>query len=125
MRFYNQQRPFYCRLDLHARTMYLCILDQAGNNVLHKNIKARPASLLHAVRPFREGLVIGCECMFAQLDRCLVRRAGQRFDRRAADGNHKRKSFLASHTPESTKPIPTEPGDKKVKPSRTNRGTRT
>ena len=64
MRFYNQQHPFYCGIDLHARTMYLCILDQAGNIVLHKNIKSQPASLLRAIGPYREGLVIGCECMF-------------------------------------------------------------
>jgi transposase len=65
MRFYNEQRSFYCGIDLHARTMYLCILDQAGHIVLHKNVKTQPASLLHAVQPYREGLVVGCECMFA------------------------------------------------------------
>ena len=65
MRFYNEQRSFYCGVDLHARTMYLCILDREGNIVLHKNIKTQPAALLRAVEPFREGLVIGCECMFA------------------------------------------------------------
>ncbi len=27
MRFYNQQHRFYCGVDLHARTMSLCILD--------------------------------------------------------------------------------------------------
>ena len=30
MRFYNQQHQFYCGVDLHARTMYLCVLDAAG-----------------------------------------------------------------------------------------------
>jgi hypothetical protein len=25
MRFYNQQHRFYCGVDLHARTMYLCV----------------------------------------------------------------------------------------------------
>src|SRR5215475_12843913 len=30
MRFYTTQHPFYCGIDLHARTMYLCILDQGG-----------------------------------------------------------------------------------------------
>ena len=30
MRFYTTQHPFYCGIDLHARTMYVCILDQAG-----------------------------------------------------------------------------------------------
>jgi|GEM_PF-6066912 len=26
MRFYKQSHRFYCGVDLHARTMYLCIL---------------------------------------------------------------------------------------------------
>ena len=25
MRFYTPQHPLYCGIDLHARTMYLCI----------------------------------------------------------------------------------------------------
>ena len=36
MRFYTRQHPFYCGIDLHARTMYLCILNQAGEIVLHR-----------------------------------------------------------------------------------------
>ena len=64
MRFYNEQRQFYCGVDLHARTMYLCIVDREGNIVLHRDIKARPAPLLRTIQPYREGLVIGCECMF-------------------------------------------------------------
>ena len=64
MRFYNEQRQFYCGVDLHARTMYLCIVDREGNTVLHRNINARPAPLLRTIQPYREGLVIGCECMF-------------------------------------------------------------
>ena len=39
MRFYTQQHSFYCGIDLHARTMYLCILNQAGAVVLHRNMK--------------------------------------------------------------------------------------
>jgi hypothetical protein len=30
MRFYQGQHRSYCGIDLHARSMYLCILDQAG-----------------------------------------------------------------------------------------------
>jgi hypothetical protein len=29
MRFDNPQHPFYCGIDLHARAMYVCILNQA------------------------------------------------------------------------------------------------
>jgi hypothetical protein len=34
MRFYTKQHKFYSRIDLHARSMYLCILDQKGKTVL-------------------------------------------------------------------------------------------
>lgn len=39
MRFYTKQHKFYCGIDLHARTMYLCILDQEGKILLHRDIK--------------------------------------------------------------------------------------
>ena len=51
MRFYTQQHPFYCGIDLHARTMYLCILDQAGETLLHRNMTATPEALLTASPP--------------------------------------------------------------------------
>jgi len=65
MRFYNQQHRFYCGVDLHARTLSLCILDSAGVIVLHQTLPASPDAFLRAVAPFREGLAVACECMFA------------------------------------------------------------
>jgi transposase len=65
MRFYNQQHRFYCGVDLHARTLSLHILDATGATVLAKTIAAGPKAFLQAVAPFREGLVVACECMFA------------------------------------------------------------
>jgi transposase len=65
MRFYTQQHRFYCGIDLHARTMHLCILDHAGQVVFDRNLACRPETLLRAIEPFRDGLVIGAECMFA------------------------------------------------------------
>jgi hypothetical protein len=50
MRFYNQAHAFYCGVDLHARTMYLCILDQAGRIDLHQEVAAEPAAFLHGGR---------------------------------------------------------------------------
>jgi len=41
MRFYNQPHRFYCGIDLHARSMCLCILDHAGAILLHQNLPAR------------------------------------------------------------------------------------
>ena len=65
MRFYLQRHRFYCGIDLHAKKMFLCILDEQGAVVLHRNMPADPDSLRRALQPFREGLVIGVECMFS------------------------------------------------------------
>jgi transposase len=51
MRFYTQQHPFYCSIDLHARTLYVCILSQDGAVVLHRNMPAAPAPFLQAIAP--------------------------------------------------------------------------
>ena len=64
MRFYTEQHRFYCGVDLHARTMYLCILDQAGQVVFDKNLAANPDAFLAAIAPFRDDLVVAVECLF-------------------------------------------------------------
>lgn len=64
MRFYTKQHPFYCGIDLHARTMYICILDQAGETLVHRNMTATPEALLKAIAPYREQIVLAAECMF-------------------------------------------------------------
>ena len=64
MRFYTNQHKYYCGIDLHSTQMYLCILDQEGKIVLHKNIKTDPDDFLNAIRKFRDDLVVGVECMF-------------------------------------------------------------
>ena len=33
MRFYNQQHQFYAGIDLHARTLHVCILDEGPTHV--------------------------------------------------------------------------------------------
>ena len=38
MRFYQTQRRFYCGIDLHANQMLVCVLDDAGEIVLHRNL---------------------------------------------------------------------------------------
>ncbi|HWO72078.1 MAG TPA: IS110 family transposase [Dehalococcoidia bacterium] len=65
MRFYQQPHAFYCGLDLHARTISLHILDADGRTAVAKTIAATPSAVLDALAPYRDGLVVGCECMFA------------------------------------------------------------
>ena len=64
MKVYNKQHAYYCGIDLHARKMYICILDKDGKTVYHKNRICCPEQFLNAVAPFREDLVVGVECIF-------------------------------------------------------------
>lgn len=64
MNVYCKQHAYYCGIDLHARTMYVCILDKHGEKVYHKNIPCNPERFLQAIVPFRNDLVVGVECVF-------------------------------------------------------------
>ena len=64
MRFYTAQHTHYCGIDLHARTMYLCILDQSGQILLHRSIRCEPSLFLRTIEPYRQGLVVAVECIF-------------------------------------------------------------
>ncbi len=64
MRFYNQQHQYYCGIDLHVKTMYVCILDATGQVLVHRNVPSSPAALLETVAPYRDDLVVAAECMF-------------------------------------------------------------
>jgi transposase len=65
MRFYTAKHRHVCGIDLHARSLYLCVVDQESEQpLLHKNVRAEPAAVLAAIAPFREDLVVGCEATF-------------------------------------------------------------
>ena len=64
MRFYTTQHPFYCGIDLHARTMDVCLLDQGGEVLVHRNMHTDPAAFLKALAPYRQGLVVAVACLF-------------------------------------------------------------
>src|SRR6516164_1596708 len=65
MRFYDRQHRFYCGVDLHARTLALCVLDAQGQVVARLTVAASPQAVRDALAPFREDVAVACECMFA------------------------------------------------------------
>ena len=64
MNFYTQQHRRYCGIDLHARSMYVCILDAAGTIVVHKDLGAESESFLRVIAPYRDDLAVAVECIF-------------------------------------------------------------
>ena len=65
MRFYTKQHLFYCGVDLHTRSMYICVLDQSGQILLHRNLPAGPKRFLDAIAAFLQDIVVCAECMFS------------------------------------------------------------
>jgi len=64
MRFYTKAHKHYCGIDLHARSMYVCIVDKDGAVLLHRDLPCDPMRFLAVIHPYREDLVVGVECIF-------------------------------------------------------------
>lgn len=64
MRFYTQQHQHYAGVDLHARSMYVCVLDAQGQTRIHQKVPTQPEAFLRLIEPCREDLVVACECLF-------------------------------------------------------------
>jgi transposase len=65
MKYYTSTTQFNCGIDLHARQMYVCLMDRDGQKRVHTNIKNNDfAYFLKLVAPYRHDLTVCCECMF-------------------------------------------------------------
>ncbi|MBT5825462.1 MAG: IS110 family transposase [Gammaproteobacteria bacterium] len=63
MNFYNNTHPYYCGIDLHARLLYVCIIDNDGTTLVHKEISADKGKLFTILEPYIGNIVVGVECM--------------------------------------------------------------
>ena len=64
MRFYKNQHQFYIGIDLHARTMYVCVINNIGETVFHKNMECSRDNLELVTNTFGKDIVVGVECIF-------------------------------------------------------------
>lgn len=44
--------------------MYVCITDETGTILVHKNLRTNPDDFTRAIEPFREDLAVAVECVF-------------------------------------------------------------
>jgi transposase len=61
MRLYQPKTELYCGIDLHSRTMYVCIIDKNGTIVVHRNMRTDVEAFLRLVAPYRHSLVVAVE----------------------------------------------------------------
>ena len=65
MKYYTSTTQFNCGIDLHARQMYVCLMDRDGKKLVHTNIKNNDFDFfLKLIEPYKHDLTVCCECMF-------------------------------------------------------------
>ncbi len=65
MNFYNQQKSFYCGVDLHARNIYICIIDKKRNILVHRQLSNQDTDIfLKILKPYKRDIVVACESCF-------------------------------------------------------------
>jgi transposase len=64
VRFYNGPHRHWCGIDLHAKTMYVCILDRDGQVLVHRSLPSSSEAFLAEIAPYRDDLVVAVECIF-------------------------------------------------------------
>ena len=50
---------------MHARTMHVCVVDADGVTREHVNLPCDAGRFLMLIGPYREQVVVSCECLFA------------------------------------------------------------
>lgn len=65
MKYYTSTTEYNCGIDLHARQMYVCVMDRQGKKLVHTNVKNNDFEyFLKLVAPYKHSLTVCCECMF-------------------------------------------------------------
>lgn len=56
---------YYCGADLHARTTYVCVMDNDGQILLRRNLPNNFEKFKQIVTPFLPDLAVGAESTFS------------------------------------------------------------
>ena len=87
MNFYTQQHKHYCGIDLHARAMYVCILDQHGTKLVHKNLPTTPEAFWRKEFTSQPSATAALALQLAELPTLLARAARSSLMRRRRSGS--------------------------------------
>lgn len=61
MEFVKTDHEFYCGIDLHAKSMYVCIQNKSGDVLFHRNLKNDFPLLLQTLQPYQKDIAVGVE----------------------------------------------------------------
>ncbi|MBD3393423.1 MAG: transposase, partial [Chitinivibrionales bacterium] len=64
MQLLSVKAKYYCGIDLHARSMYLCVTTKAGTIKYHQELTNDATQFLAMVKPFLPSIVVGVESTY-------------------------------------------------------------
>ena len=65
MNYYKSTTEYNCGIDLHARQMYVCVMNKEGDKLLHVNIKGNDFDyFLKRIEPYKHDMTVVCESTF-------------------------------------------------------------
>jgi hypothetical protein len=63
MRFSTKVHEAYGGIDLHARSMEVCLVNRDSEMMLHRKMSTTPEVFRKAIAPSRQDLVVAVECL--------------------------------------------------------------
>ena len=61
MRFAKVDAQYYCGIDLHSRSMYVCVMDKQGEIVFHRNMPNNFEIFKKYIHPYQPDMAVGVE----------------------------------------------------------------
>lgn len=61
MNFHQIDTDYCCGIDLHSKSMYVCIMNKEGKIHLHRNMRNDFEIFKRSIKPFSHSLSVGCE----------------------------------------------------------------
>ena len=62
--FITVKTKYVCGIDLHARTMSVCVFDKNGKILFKKSIKCDIGLLMSVLKPYLKSVTVGVESTF-------------------------------------------------------------
>jgi transposase len=64
MEFQKFSQKYFCGVDLHSSSMYICIMDRQGDILVHRDMPNAPQKFLAIIKPYQSDLAVGVESTF-------------------------------------------------------------
>ena len=64
MEYAKIESKYYCGIDLHSRSQYICIIDEKGKKPYHKNLQNSPELLGAILQPYGAEIAVGVESTY-------------------------------------------------------------